>query len=150
MRASDIITAFLTELLEENGGNLELQRNELAQRFNVVPSQINYVISSRFTREHGYVTESRRGGGGYIRITRVRYDKPARLMHILHSVGDRLSAFDAALFIKGMTDNEFITAEAGKIIGAALSDTALASVPPEKKDAARADIFKNILCSMLT
>ena len=55
MKASDIISGFIMELLEQSGGNVELQRNELAQHFNVVPSQINYVITSRFTPEHGYI-----------------------------------------------------------------------------------------------
>ena len=64
MRSSDIITAFIMEMLESEGGELELKRNELAQHFNVVPSQINYVISSRFTPEMGYLIESKRGGGG--------------------------------------------------------------------------------------
>ena len=70
MKSSDIISAFIKQLLEQSDGIVELQRNELAQHFNVVPSQISYVITSRFTPEHGYITESRRGGGGCIRIRR--------------------------------------------------------------------------------
>ncbi|MBO5645957.1 MAG: CtsR family transcriptional regulator, partial [Clostridia bacterium] len=70
MRISDSIADFISELLRREG-EVELQRNLLADRFNCVPSQINYVISTRFTPEHGYVVESRRGGGGYIRITRL-------------------------------------------------------------------------------
>ena len=72
MGISDIIAGFIQQELEEAGGALELQRSDLAQRFNCVPSQINYVMSTRFSPEHGYIVESRRGGGGYIRITRVR------------------------------------------------------------------------------
>ena len=109
MKQSDLISAFIKELLEAQNGDVELGRNELAQRFNVVPSQINYVITSRFTPEHGYIIESRRGGGGYIRIHRVEYsDKNARIMHIINSIGKTLSNMDAALFLKNMEDNEYI------------------------------------------
>ena len=73
MGISDLIASFLLEGLEEaENGVLEVQRSDLAQRFNCVPSQINYVMSTRFSPEHGYIVESRRGGNGYIRITRVR------------------------------------------------------------------------------
>ena len=72
---SDIIAGFIQQELDQAGGALELQRADLAQRFNCVPSQINYVMSTRFSPEHGYIVESRRGGGGYIRIT--RWTRPA-------------------------------------------------------------------------
>ena len=81
MGISDLIASFLQESLEEaDGGVLEVQRNDLAQRFNCVPSQINYVMSTRFSPERGYIVESRRGGNGYIRITRVRVDRQTLLM----------------------------------------------------------------------
>ncbi len=146
MKQSDLISAFIKELLEAQNGDVELGRNELAQRFNVVPSQINYVITSRFTPEHGYIIESRRGGGGYIRIHRVEYsDKNARIMHIINSIGKTLSNMDAALFLKNMEDNEYISPQAHKIIRAAVSDNALSVVSPSERDEARASILKNIL-----
>ena len=74
MGISDVIASFIQSALDETDGVLELQRSDLAQRFNCVPSQINYVMSTRFSPEHGYIVESRRGGNGYIRITRVRTD----------------------------------------------------------------------------
>ena len=87
MKMSDVIENFIRELFE-NESSIELKRNELAGYFNCVPSQINYVISSRFTPEHGYIVESRRGGGGYIKITRVSFDKPSAIMHTVNHVGD--------------------------------------------------------------
>ena len=69
---------------------LELQRSDLAQRFGCVPSQINYVMSTRFSPEHGYIVESRRGGGGYIRIRRVQMDRQTLLMHVINSIGGEL------------------------------------------------------------
>ena len=83
MGISDIIAGFIQQELDNAGGALELQRSDLAQRFNCVPSQINYVMSTRFSPEHGYIVESRRGGGGYIRITRVQVDRQTLLMHVL-------------------------------------------------------------------
>ena len=95
MGISDVIASFIQSALEETDGVLELQRSDLAQRFNCVPSQINYVMSTRFSPEHGYIVESRRGGNGYIRITRVRTDRKTLLMHVINSIGDELDAASA-------------------------------------------------------
>ena len=86
MSLSNQIARMLLEMLEGDG-TTEIQRNELAQTLGCVPSQINYVISSRFTPEQGYTVESRRGGGGYVRISRVSYDKGSALMHVVNSIG---------------------------------------------------------------
>ena len=71
MRMSDIVAQYISEILEQSGGNAEIQRNELAQTLGCVPSQINYVITSRFTPEQGYLVESRRGGGGYLSLIHI-------------------------------------------------------------------------------
>ena len=80
MGISDTIAEFINELLRDESST-EVQRAELASRFNCVPSQINYVISTRFSPERGYIVESRRGGGGYIRIIRVMPEPGDVLMH---------------------------------------------------------------------
>ena len=86
-RLSDIIEEFLKELMEGMDGAIEIQRNELANRFRCVPSQINYVIDTRFTTEKGYYVESRRGGGGYIKIKRIIFDNENNcIMHIISSI----------------------------------------------------------------
>ena len=94
MRLSDEIAAYIYGILEQaEDGSAELQRNELAEKLGCVPSQINYVLTSRFTPEQGFVVESRRGGGGYIRIHRIRFDRRASLlMHTVNAIGERLSA----------------------------------------------------------
>ena len=92
MRMSDLVTQYILELLESSGGSAEIQRNELAGELGCVPSQINYVITSRFTPEQGYLVESRRGGGGYIRIMRMKLDRSSALMHLINSIGSRLDA----------------------------------------------------------
>ena len=88
MGISDLIASFLQDSLDTaEDGVLEIQRSELAQRFNCVPSQINYVMSTRFSPERGYIVESRRGGNGYIRITRVQVDRQTLMMHVINSLG---------------------------------------------------------------
>ena len=113
MGISDLIAGFLQECLDETGdGVLEVQRGELAQRFNCVPSQINYVMSTRFSPERGYIVESRRGGNGYIRITRVQVDRETLLMHVINSLGDRVDLPSARAILGNL-------AEAGAQIGRA-------------------------------
>ncbi|MBS5736925.1 MAG: CtsR family transcriptional regulator [Clostridiales bacterium] len=149
MRSSDIITAFIMEMLESEGGELELKRNELAQHFNVVPSQINYVISSRFTPEMGYLIESKRGGGGYIRIRRVSRTPAAGIMHIINNIGDSLNSFDSQALLKSMEDNGYITDKTRNLMLAAASDTAYSSIPPSLRDKLRASVVKNMLLSLV-
>ena len=102
MGISDVIASFIQSALEETDGVLELQRSDLAQRFNCVPSQINYVMSTCFSPEHGYIVESRRGGNGYIRITRVRTDRKTLLMHVINSIGDELDAASARAIVQNI------------------------------------------------
>ena len=145
MRASDIISAFIMELLEEANGEIELKRNELAQQFNVVPSQINYVISSRFTPEQGFRIESRRGGGGYIRICRINSDRSTQLMHIINSIGGSLSAFDAQVFLKNMCDYGYIDEKVYNLVSVAVSDNTLSEISQPQRDRVRATLAKALL-----
>jgi len=149
MGISDIIAGFIQEALEESGGALELQRSDLAQRFNCVPSQINYVMSTRFSPEHGYIVESRRGGGGYIRITRVRVDRQTLLMHLINSLGETLDVQSARAIAQNLVDSEAISVEVGRALLSAVSDKALRSIPQEQRGALRADIFKQVLIQMV-
>ena len=90
MKMSDVIADFIGEMLSDGGGVAELQRKSLADRFSCVPSQINYVIETRFTPEHGYLVESQRGGGGFIRIIRLLDDKQRTLLEAARGIGGRL------------------------------------------------------------
>ena len=100
MVLSEQIAKMLEEMLDEAGGELSLGRNELASRLGCVPSQINYVITSRFTPARGYTVESRRGGGGYIRITRLKFDRRRLLLHFYDAVGASITERDAAALIR--------------------------------------------------
>ncbi len=116
-----MIEKLLMQMLDEEGGSLELKRNDLAQRLGCVPSQINYVITSRFTPERGYIIESRRGGGGYVRITRKVLHKDQYLMHLFCSIGDTLDQKSAGLFLLDMRERGVVTAREAELINSALS-----------------------------
>jgi len=148
MGISDIIAGFIDEILSDTGGTAELQRAELATRFNCVPSQINYVISTRFSPEHGYIVESRRGGGGYIRIKRVAMDSEILLMHTVNAVGDRLDTNTATALIANLRHNGAITDEEAKLILSAIGSNALRPARPIERDILRASILKQILINL--
>ena len=147
MKLSNIIEEFIKELLAENR-EIELQRNELANRFNCVPSQINYVISTRFSPERGYSVESRRGGGGYIKITRTAPDDENYIMYILNLVGDYISSTSGNAIVQDLYSNGLINHKEAKIIMAAISDKTLVIKQPEK-DIVRAKMLKNILVNLI-
>ncbi|NLD87673.1 MAG: CtsR family transcriptional regulator [Clostridiales bacterium] len=149
MRLSDIISEFILEALREQS-TLELTRSELADRFNCVPSQINYVIQTRFTPEHGYSVESRRGGGGFIRISRANHEDGTALMHAINSVGDSLSVQSAEAILRNLVSMGLITERDTRIIGASASTGTMIDVPPERRAALRAKIVKNCLICINT
>ena len=145
MGISDMIAEFIRGELEDADGVLELQRNDLAQRFHCVPSQINYVMSTRFSPEHGYIVESRRGGGGYIRITRVRVDRPTLLMHFINSIGPEIDTQSALAIVRNLYETEAIPQETARLLQIVLSDTALRSLPRSTRDVLRADLMRQVL-----
>jgi len=149
-RLSDIIEAFIKQLIDDTDGTIEIQRNELANQFNCVPSQINYVIGTRFTTERGYYVESRRGGGGSIKIKRVNMNrKGSYLMHIITSMGNSLSQQNAEIFINNFMDYDIVNAREGLIMRAAVSDKVLGMIPLPQRDIFRASILKNMLMSLV-
>ncbi len=149
MRISDEIAAYILNVLEADNGEAELQRNTLAEKLGCVPSQINYVLTSRFTPEQGYIVESRRGGGGYIRIHRVQYNTPqGALMHIVNSVGDTLSPATANAILGNLVDRRIVTEENARLMGAALSDKAYRGVTVAERDRLRAALMKQMLTTL--
>ena len=150
MATSDLIARFILDALDKADGMAELQRSVLADRFGCVPSQINYVISTRFSPEHGYVVESRRGGGGYIRITRVRSTPQELIMHTVNAVGDSLDAATAKAFISNVLSAGAVDRQTARLLLTATSDSALRPVNPADRDAARASIFKHLLVTTIS
>ncbi len=146
---ADQIAKMIEEMLEANGGSLELQRNEMAGRLGCVPSQISYVITSRFTPERGYLIESRRGGGGCIRIVRKQMHHNEYLMHFFCAIGDAIDEREAAAYLQNLLGNGIITNKEASIIGNALSTAALQKISSVGRNTVRADIFRHILLSLM-
>jgi len=146
MGISDLIANFLQDSLDEaEDGVLEIQRSDLAQRFNCVPSQINYVMSTRFSPERGYIVESRRGGNGYIRITRVRVDRQTLLMQVINSLGGSIDLNSARAILGNLVQSGALEEDLGRALLAAVGDRALGAVPRPVRDQVRADILKQVL-----
>ncbi len=145
MKISELIAREILSMLEEQEGTAEIKRNEFAIKLGCVPSQINYVLTSRFTPDQGFVVESRRGGGGYIRITRVSNDKKNQIMHIIDSLGDCIDYHSARSILINLCYQQLIEKKAAGIVLAAISDNALKEVDFSKRDKVRVDIFKNAL-----
>ncbi len=147
---TDQIAQLIEELLNQGGGTLELQRNEMANRLGCVPSQISYVISSRFTPERGYMIESRRGGGGCIRIVRKHLGRDEYLMHFFCAIGDEIDETEATAYLKNLFGNAFITEKEFEIAYAAISNSALSAVPPKLRCTVRAGVFKQMILSLMS
>ncbi len=147
MSLSNEIAGILLEMLEGDG-TTEIQRNELAQSIGCVPSQINYVISSRFTPEQGYIVESRRGGGGYIKITRMKLDRPSLIMHTVNCVGDTIDYATCRANVLNLLHNGAMDAQCARLLLAATGENSLRALPPAVKDRIRASIFKQMLITI--
>ncbi|MBR5936802.1 MAG: CtsR family transcriptional regulator [Clostridiales bacterium] len=150
-RLVDVIEMMIKEMLDENNGAAVISRSDLAERVNCVPSQITYVISTRFTNGQGYIVESRRGGGGQIRISRVhQMPKTSYLMHTINSLGESISQQEAEIFLMNFLDYGVIDQQTARLIKAAISDRVLSGIDADKKAYVRMDIFKNMLTSLIT
>ncbi len=145
-RLSDVIEEFIKELLDETGeSELEIGRNELANHFSCAPSQINYVLTTRFSTESGYYVESRRGGGGYIKIRKIQYKNNEPLRRIINEkIGDSITYNTSKIIIQGLVDRKIITPKEANIMRAAINDRSL-PVSPQNKNNVRAEILKAML-----
>ena len=145
---SDIIEQFILKAIGDDD-SVDISRNELANFFSCAPSQINYVLETRFTVDRGFVKESRRGGGGYIKISKSNIDDDSYMNDlILESVGDELTFKRLGQILQKLTDEKVISKREMEIISASLSDDSLA-MPFTIKDGIRAKAFKNVLTTLL-
>jgi transcriptional regulator CtsR len=147
---SDLIEHYLKQILQSSSeGTIEIQRSELADKFSCVPSQINYVIGTRFTLEKGYYVESKRGGGGYIRIQRV--DLPsleAIQRHVSHTVGSEIDQTAAEGLIYQLEEADLLSEREARLIRAAMNREAL-SIGLPLRDQIRAKLLKAMLVTLL-
>jgi len=148
-RLTNLIEEFIKEMLEEKSGILEFQRNELASFFKCTPSQINYVLETRFTVEKGYYIESRKGGGGYVKVIKLDTSPDDYLKKLIKDgIGEKISQNDAFLIIRNIKEKNIIEDREAYIIRSILNDKFL-NVEQELRDRIRANILKAILSALL-
>lgn len=149
-KLSDLIESFIKELVDESIDNqIQIQRNELADYFSCAPSQINYVLSTRFTREKGYYIESRRGGGGCIKIIKIEYTIHNNLLEILNEkIGDYITYNNTVSILEALKEEQIISEREKDIIKITLNDRTLSCIG-NSKNRLRADILKSIIFNIL-
>jgi len=147
---SDVIEDYLQKALDKvDDGVLEIQRNDLSQQFGCSPSQINYVLETRFSTERGYMIESRRGGGGYVRISQVRCHSTHELIQqVLDEIDEMVSQARALRIIQRLQDAQFLTPRETKLIEAAIHRKTL-KVNLPLRDHLRARVLKSMLLASL-
>ncbi|MCR1935650.1 CtsR family transcriptional regulator [Clostridium tepidum] len=145
-RLSDIIEDFIKEMFKENNeSELQIRRNELANYFSCAPSQINYVLTTRFTEDKGYYIESKRGGGGCIIIKRIKFTNNKNLKEIImDKIGNSITYDNAINIIHGLVETDVITEREGIIMKIAINDRVFGNVDINK-NMLRANILKNII-----
>lgn len=145
---SDVIADMILDMFDDNTSTVQIQRNDLANRIGCVPSQINYVITSRFTPEAGYQIESRRGGGGYILITRAASPQNA-LMGFINSIGNSIDERSAKANLINCNYQKLINDKATKMMVCVVSDNNFKGIPKEYADAIRAKQLKQMLLAYI-
>lgn len=143
---SDVIEQYLKQILG-NDEQIEIRRADIANQFHVVPSQINYVINTRFTIENGYLVESKRGGGGYIRIEKVNLLDDADILDTLLNeiIGNSIDQHTAYDIINSLYSDKVLTEKEANIILSSIDSNALNIGNKELENALRAQILTNIL-----
>lgn len=149
-RLSNHIEDYLRALLLEREGQIEIKRNVLAEHFNCAPSQINYVLTTRFTPVQGFFVESRRGGGGFIRIVQVEIKSDAEFYdRLTEAVGKSITQSKANQILDTLEEMSYVTENERHLLGLTLSDRALAAAG-DKRNGVRADLLQNILLGIFS
>ena len=148
MKLSDLIEQYILDFFKENE-MVELKRSELANKFNCVPSQINYVISTRFIPELGFYVESRRGGGGYIKICRTNLNRSDYISDIIDKISQNLSQTTLDVYLNDFVRYNILNKKTANIVRVALSDKSLAKVDKYDRDLVRSDMIKNIIVNII-
>ena len=144
MKLSDAIADMILNMFDDDTPTIQIQRTDLAAQLGCVPSQINYVITSRFTPEQGYRIESRRGGGGYIMITRAATKENA-IMSLVNSIGKSIDEKSAKANIYNLHCQGLISDKAGRIMMSVVSDNNFKGIENETKNQIRANLLKQML-----
>ena len=144
MKLSDAIADMILNMFDDDTPTIQIQRNDLSAQIGCVPTQINYVITSRFTPEQGYRIESRRGGGGYIMITRAATKENA-IMSLVNSIGKSIDEKSAKANIYNLHYQGLISDKAGRIMMSVVSDNNFKGIENETKNQIRANLLKQML-----
>lgn len=145
IRVTDLISQQILRMLEQDGGRVKIQRNELAGQLGCVPSQINYVITNRFTLEQGYLVQSRRGGGGFIQIIKLQYSSSEAIFHLVNSIGDMIDEYSSRIILQNLTYDNILSEKECKIIISALLDSNFKCLDDHQKKMVRANLLKTML-----
>jgi len=150
-KKSEEIEKFLRDMLKQTENNMiEIQRNILAQQFDCAPSQITYVLTTRFKDNKGYIVESRRGGGGSIKIYELKMKSDKQIDELIsRSIGESLTKFKAYDILNHLFNKKIITERESQIIKRTISDRALSLIPSESKNPVRAKILKESLLAVV-
>lgn len=148
LKLSDLIADMILDMFDDENPTIQIQRNDLAAQLGCVPSQINYVITSRFTPERGYRIESRRGGGGCIMITRAAGNENA-IVSAINAIGPAIAEKDAKTHIYNLNYQGLLSDKAGQIMLAVMSDSNFKGIPADIKDAVRASQLKKMLVAYI-
>lgn len=148
---SDLIEEYINEIIAQTDkASIDIQRNILAQQFKCAPSQINYVLTTRFNNDRGYVVESRRGGGGYVRIYKMNVGGNGHIEKIIKTtIGDSLTNARAESIINSLIDNNVINEREKHIMIRALSDRSLKNIFHGDRNTIRADLLKEMLLILM-
>ena len=149
-RLVDVIELMIKEMLDENNGNATISRSVLAEKANCVPSQITYVLSTRFSPGNGYIVESRRGGGGQITIRRVRHlSKWDYINAAIDAIGDDITQHQSKILLESLMAQGALSSREGMIIMSAISDRTLGRIDTDIRSVVRADVLRNCLLSVM-
>lgn len=149
MKLSDVIADMILDMFDDDTPTVQIQRNDLAAKLGCVPSQINYVISSRFTPEQGFRTESRRGGGGYILISRAASSENP-MLSLINSIGDSIDERTARSSIYNLVYHDIISDRAGELMMSVIADSNFKGVSPELRNHIRANQLKQMLIVLVS
>lgn len=150
MNLSDLIEEYILSLMSGiDDYSIKIKRNEVASKFNCVPSQINYVISTRFIPELGFYVESKRGGGGCIKISKINLNNNDYVQNIFDKMRSKLSQKEVNIYIQNLLNYNIIDTKSAKLISVATSDKCLTNVNVLNKDKVRADIFKCLIINAI-
>lgn len=146
---SDQIEKFILATLGDND-SVDIARNSLAEFFSCVPSQINYVLDTRFTIDRGFVVESKRGGSGFVKIRKIKTDDSNSYLNtlLMESVGDELSFKRFSQILDKLVSDKILLQKERELIETALSDDALV-MPFTIRDRVRAKAFKNVIIKLM-